>query len=214
MGSAASRSSFRLSVLSKTDERLNEEQCRALVRDKFDQEVFDELKDDEGLVRFGQLLFRYRKGADLDGVAEDGSDSDDSTDNEQEDESNGHARGKEEVGEGHAALLRRQHGFSESRDLDSAGAALEPPVKGNRRHRGATLHEKRAELQSLQNSAPQIRAEMVAAASGGMDTSSWKDQLDSDYERTSALETEIEDMEESAWEPVLKGDTVLFYHNW
>ena len=221
MGSAASRASFRLSLIpGSPDEKLNVQRCKALAREKFDQELFDELKDENGLVSVGQLLSRKREQEQqLDGVNEEEEDVSEVSSNGEEDRD----VSDEDDGDVMQTALRRENAYNEdhpepsSRAAAAASAAAPKPsesAKGAGVRAEASLNQKREELQALQDSIPLVREAMIAAASSGMDASILKGQLENDYERTSTLATEIEAMEDGAWEPVMKGDTILMYYNW
>lgn len=77
------------------------------------------------------------------------------------------------------------------------------------------LTTKREELEYVEKEIQQAREAIIAAARAcKLDgVPDWKEKLDSNTERAAMLSTEIHELEEMAWEPVMKGDTVLFYYN-
>jgi hypothetical protein len=80
----------------------------------------------------------------------------------------------------------------------------------------AELQEMKAQLSVLEESNSSAEKEMtVAAAASHFEAAArWKEHIEIATEQAFALKTGIHRIETQAWEPVVKGSTVLFYYNW
>ena len=196
MGAAASSANIRAS--------LNAQQAASFCGEAYDQAIFDQIKSSEGLVTVEQLfdaqtagnieteenkiVLRRQKALD-----EDCSWSD---------EDEGLAKGGAEESE------------DEARDKDQVGdqqrGKLDPKAVE------ADLETRRNKLDRLLKEGESIKAKMKHAAKQREfeKAAKWKLELEKNVEMFDELEAEIEDIEALAWEPVVKGETVLFYYNW
>ena len=168
--------------------RLNAKQCSELIGSKyFDNALFNELKDTEGFVTWEQLSEQWsRLSARQDCNTHAATHS-----------SSGKVSALEEFNDGTQK--------EEASDTGLNTAILDRDL----------LATKRKELENVEEEIQHAREGMIAAARAcKLDgVPDWKEKLDSSTERAALLSTEIHDLEELAWEPVMKGDTILFYYN-
>ena len=221
-GAVSTQESLRLSILpASPDSKLNEEQCKALVRSQFDLEVFDELKDGEGQVTVAQLLAYRREqrvGKSSDAVRKSLCEHIEIRKKDEEGNPNDEASVDDEVRSDVEHQQFSPTNFEGTAEAASDESTTAPPADSKRAEGSdlgkADLEDKKKELTEIKDHARRMKAEMVAAAEGGMDTCSWKEMLDDGAEREVELETEIGDIQDQAWEPVVKDGIVLFFYNW
>jgi hypothetical protein len=164
--------------------RLNAKQCAEIIDPgRFDAALFNQLKDAEGFVTWEQFSEQWSRLSD-----------------------------KQDNTSPKPRQFLRSAAFCEGKDdNEDEEEGEESEVTLDKE----LLATKRGELLEIEKDIQTSREAMIAAARACIldGVPEWKEKLDAKTECAAVLSAEIHDMEELAWEPVMKGDTVLFYYN-